>query len=265
MSDSQPLDLTSLISLQKQYAMDLKNIPNGNTQDTAAVINDLQNKLNDLNSSITNSNINADSVLYNQDVINNILKTENDRLMDKKQNIDTAISGQERIIALNNSYSKRYYSYTKIMTFIVIALGIALLLRYMGVSGSILTILYIIIFSLLIIYIVISLISISSRDKFNYDELNLPSPSIPSTTGTPTSQTFGPDVKSSFNLGQYCIGESCCDNVSNQFDSTLGICVPITATTTTSPSTTQTQQSGFTTMAGVQSFSPSEYDSYSKI
>ena len=262
MSDSQPLDLTSLISLQKQYAMDLKNIPNGNTQDTAAVVKDLQNKLNDLNNSLTNSNINADSVLYNQDVINNILKTENDRLMDKKQNIDTAISGQERIIALNSSYSKRYYSYTKIMISIVIALAIALLLRYMGVSGSILTIIYLIIFSLLIIYIVISLASISSRDKFNYDELNLPSPNIPSTTGSPSGPTFGEKKSSSFNIGQYCIGESCCDNVTNQFDSTLGICIPITATETTPPST---QKSGFTTMTGVQSFSPSEYDSYSRI
>jgi len=260
MSNSQPLDLTSLISLQQQYAMDLKNIPNGNTQDTATVINDLQNKLNDLNSSLTNSNINADSVLYNQDIINNILKTENDRLMNKQQNIDTAISGQERIIALNSSYSKKYYSYTKIMISIVIALAIVLLLKYLGVSGSISTVLNIVIFSVLIIYIIFSLISINSRDKFNYDELNLPGPSIPATTTPgPSGQSSDSSTSSSSSLELTCIGQDCCDNVTNIYDSNSGLCVPMPATTT-APSS-----QGFTTMAGVQSFSPSEYDSYSRI
>ena len=50
----------------------------------------------------------------------NIIDDEKQRLNEKKQNVDNALSGQQRLITMNNSYRLRYTEYTKMIVIITI-------------------------------------------------------------------------------------------------------------------------------------------------
>jgi uncharacterized membrane protein len=189
-SPSPHFDMNTLINLQKQYAMDLQNIP-VNVENNYH-INDLNDKLNKINVSLTNSQYGAQSVLYKQKIINKILDTEKQRLIDKKQNIDTAISGQKRIIQFNQSYRKRYSEYNKLLILFIITLLSYGFLTFMKntftiIPESVFLLLITIVFSFATIYSVIIISRLMSRDYINFDEIVFSSPSEKDETTKKTS------------------------------------------------------------------------------
>ena len=72
---------------------------------------DIGNLYNGLNSTTLNTN----DVLIKQKEMINIVNSEQKRLNEKKQSVDNALEGQQRLITLNNSYRLRYADYTKMI------------------------------------------------------------------------------------------------------------------------------------------------------
>lgn len=184
---AQPFDLKTFIELQKQYASDLGGIATSNNNDKDAAngaIKTLGEKLGDLDVALNSSNADTNALLLQQNAINNILTTETDRLDLKKANIDSAISGQKRLMQLNDTYRKRYSAYINLVLIIVLALIIIIVLIFINkvfpfIPEFVYTLLYIIILSGTAIYCWIIISDIQKRDKFDYDKHTRPAPATP--------------------------------------------------------------------------------------
>ena len=119
--------------------------------------------------------------------MNNILQTELDRLSIKKEQLDEAEKGQMRVLMMNESYRKRQAEYTKITIAVVFVFAVVIIMRYMREIFNILpdavyTLLHILLFAGVIIYSVIIFINVSSREKINFDRLDIPGPKTESTS-----------------------------------------------------------------------------------
>ena len=255
------IDLSTFLQLQSQYTNDLSQIPIDPSQTgNANAIHDLSSQLSTMYNSLNTSTAAAQNTIDEQNKINAILQNEYGRLEQKKQNITTAVSGQQRVLDLNHSYQKRYTAYTNIMIAVVVTLLIYLVINYLDnyvpiFPKAILYILTILLFSIAIIYISWVYVDIVRRDNVNFDELALVRPQIdPSGNVIATNMTnqgFNP-------LGYYgCIGQACCAP-GTVWDSISGGCTNSTpcgagkitpssvslSTTTLAPTTKQ----GFDTM-----------------
>ena len=85
------------------------------------------------------------------DVRNNILISASNELDTQIKNVDATITSQRRVMALNDSYSKKMAMYTRLVLAIIFALAIAILLRILKdkfqiIPESVITIVYIILF-----------------------------------------------------------------------------------------------------------------------
>lgn len=222
-TSSPHFDLNGILNLQKNYALDLTKIPidpNTNSNNNTAITN-LTNKLNSMSANVTNSQAQAQAVLYKQKLVNDILDTEKHRLDAKKANIDTAMQGQKRMIALNNNYQKRYAAYTKIMIAITVGLVIYIFMdKLMALMPFIPEIVFylivIIILGSIIFYCYLVWIDIKRRELTNFDELALPAPDL---SGTPSADsgagaggatTGGDGTAKSDRDYSNCAGGDCC-------------------------------------------------------
>lgn len=223
------IDLSGLLSTQSNY---LNSINTGNADDNAK-LTDIQTKLTQLNNDYNNANISSAQILTHQDMVNNIVTQEKNRLKLKQDEINLELEGKKRGILMNDSYRKRYQEYTKITIIIVVSLVLCIALAVLGktfpfIPSGILTLLcvIIIIIGLLLCYFIYS--DISSRDKVNFDELNLGNPSLLSPNDIARKQQVAGkqgNLLSSINLG-YCVGASCCSDASGTvWDSTQSMCV----------------------------------------
>lgn len=233
MSTSAPpphFDLKNMLDLQKNYAIDLSKMPLASTMtDDNNPIRTLQTNLNSLNKKLQGSQAESNSVIYKQKIINDILDTEKQRLDLKKTNIDTAISGQRRMVDLNHSYQKRYAAYTKIMIAIVIGLVIFIFInKLMALMSFIPEPVFYIIISIILggifFYCYLVWIDVRRRDLTNFDELALPSPDLsgsPSSTSNSGSASGGsPSAGPSARDYSSCTGADCCgfDPSGNQYN-----------------------------------------------
>jgi hypothetical protein len=256
------IDLSTFLQLQSQYTNDLSQIPIDPSQTgNANAIHDLSNQLSTMYNSLSTSTASAQNTIDEQNKINAILQNEYGRLEQKKQNITTAVQGQQRVLELNNSYQKRYTAYTNIMIAVVATLLIYLVINYLDNNVPIfpkviLYVLTIALFSVAIIYISWVSIDILRRDNINFDELALARPQTDASGNViatnMTNQTFNP-------LGYYgCIGQACCAP-GTTWDSISGGCVNSTpcaavinnlvpATNTPTSVLAPTTKQGFDTM-----------------
>ena len=109
--------------------------------------------------------------------IDTVLIAERERLIAKKDQIDKAAYNQTRLQGFNESFRKRYAFYNSILVYIVIILliylGIVLLKRYVPIiPESLLDIITVILFTVAIIYTVMQLNELYSRDNMNLDKIN---------------------------------------------------------------------------------------------
>jgi len=224
LTSSPHFDLNSMLNLQKFYAHDLTKIkinpgPAGDDANDNA-IKGLTAKLNSMSTNVSDSQAQAHAVLFKQKIVNNILETESDRLDAKKANIDTAMQGQKRMIALNNNYQKRYAAYTKIMIAITVGLVIYIFMdRLMAlmpfIPELVFYIIIIVILGGIIFYCYLVWIDVKRRELTNFDEIALPAPDL---SGTPTASSSttpsttpsgagGPGSKTDYDG---CVGQDCC-------------------------------------------------------
>lgn len=144
-------------------------------------------------------------------------KDEYNRLINKKNQVNTVLNSQARLSALNDSYRKRYAKYIEIlMVFIIcfaIYLGVSLLQNNTSFVPQLLVdtvIVILIIF--IIIYLYFAFITLSSRDVLDYDELDLPP--VDGEGGVvatdPASQAAAVGKGLLGPSGESCIGSDCC-------------------------------------------------------
>jgi hypothetical protein len=209
-STSPHFDLTQFLNLQKNYTADL----NGSSQ-TGAITN-LSNNLKQLYDNSLVSQIGANATVLKQNEINNILESENQRLLDKKQNIDTAIQGQKRMIKINENYQMRYKAYTRMLMVFVLMVFLCIIVKIMSkyvtiIPEAIYIVFYILIITICLVVIFIQYLSLSSRDPTDYDVImmtpplnvgNSPIASNPSGVGNEYTKQFGDFYN--------CVGQNCC-------------------------------------------------------
>ena len=145
--------------------------------------------------------------------VNTILNSEATLVDRQLQNVKNTITSQNRVMALNDSYSKKMAMYTRLVLAIIFALAIAILLnmlktRFSIIPDSVVTIAYIILFSGCLIYGMFVLADINSREKTDFDQLDLEPPAavkkgIRGVKGTRSSGDL--DL-----LPGFCIGKDCC-------------------------------------------------------
>jgi len=273
---TQPFDLKTFIELQKQYASDLAgiSISNPTTATNAnSAINSLGTQLSSLDSALNASNADTNSLILQQNTINRILDTEDERLAAKRANIDNAINGQQRLIQLNDTYRKRYSAYIKLVFIIVLALVIIIALMFINklfplIPQSVYTLLYIIILSVSIIYAWFILSDIQKRDKFEYDKRTRLAPvSKDELQKNAEAAAKAGELLASVGPNAGCKSEGCCAP-GTMWEKTLGKCVP--------GSSLSSILSGFTTIKQayeeekelhktIQPYTPNEFESYSKL
>ena len=175
-----------------------------------------------------NTNLgNLEKVSSAQNTMYTIATLENERLRDKKRNIDDALQGQNRMISLNDSYVKKYAKYNQIVIIVVLValviLGAFLLPKYLFFIPSFIWDL-IIILAVAIggIYIFRIYLEIQARDPLYFDKLNIPGP--------PTKDLSANALDLSLNsmqtnwLNGMCIGQDCCTDPA-QFINSVGKCM----------------------------------------
>ena len=211
-------DMSSIFSVQEKYLLDLSNsYPNVNDAPRIAMyVNELQNQMSDLSDRFNTANTSSTSILDSQQNMLNIVNEEYDRLESKKQLIDSVDAQQHRVTLLNDTYRKKYAQYTKMIIVVVIGLLIHVFLTWMS---DYLSIIPFAVFVLLdMINIIVCLIVITnlysdmmSRDKIDYDKLDLPPPLRDLNTNS--SSSFAPASAPSSGSGTFCVGQVCCDTV----------------------------------------------------
>ena len=148
------------------------------------------------------------------DVRNNILNNESNTLDAQLKNVNATITSQTRVMALNNSYSKKMAMYTRLILAIIFAFAIAILLKILKdkfqiIPDAVITIVYIILFSSCAIYGMFVISDIKSRETTDFDKLELSPPAA-------VSKQMYSNTKHGFDLGNldllpgYCIGANCC-------------------------------------------------------
>ena len=159
--------------------------------------------------SITNTAVTA------QGTTAQILRDENNRLMKKHVAIKDAKFGQQRIIDLNRSYSKKTAAYTKVMIFAAVALGIILLLKLVGgtfIPEPIFALIYVLLISASIMYGLFTYSDVNAREPTNYDRLNIPPPA-PTMSADDKAKALASAKASGDLMGLssgVCAGQACC-------------------------------------------------------
>jgi hypothetical protein len=238
-------DLNGVISAQNKVLQNagLPTTSTGNDYKTIAA--GLDNNQTALSAALS-QNV---QTLNSQGDVKQILDTEYDRLNQKQQNIDLALDGKKRAAILNENYRERFSQYTKILLIIIVSFLIVFFLNYFReimvfVPGVVFDILNIVVFVIAAILCYTTYMTIITRDKIYFNELNLSPPNIqPTSSGTYSAQNT--DTMNLTNFGM-CIGSGCCDNKTTWWDSVAGAC-SITPPPTTGPPTTR-PVSAFTTL-----------------
>ena len=210
-------DLNGLVALQKEYLRVLKETPDD--LDLDLKITKLQKELESAYASLETANVSSNNVLTHQKDVADIVDTEKDRLLLKKQSIDNALVGKKRAIELNDSYQKKQAEYNKIKYAWVIALAISVILVISKKNFEFLPSFMFDLFTILVlfgasIYTISILIEVSRREKTNFNKLDLPDPAARTaaelqSAAKAASKEEGGDLLGGMNL-YGCVGSYCC-------------------------------------------------------
>lgn len=152
------------------------------------------------------------------------------------QNVDNTITSQKRIIALNDSYSKRMAAYTKMVLLTVFVLTITIFLKILQsrvpfITDGIMTLVYIAAFSICIIYAFFVVTDINSREKTDFDKLDQAPPKALTSLSAADKQLSDNAKITSGDLSGLlpgmCLGSDCCKEIAGvKWDDTIQKCIP---------------------------------------
>jgi hypothetical protein len=219
MSNDEKFDLSGVFHVQQNYLTDLSNsYPNVNSAPLIArYVLDLQNKIDDVTQSYQKADTSAKNILTEQNDMIDIVKTEQDRIQKKKENIDQAVMEQKRKALLTESNRLRNAEYTKIILIIILCIVIHILLiaayKYFfeePVPNSVFTFFAIAHLTNFAIWTIIAFymfVNIQTRSQINFNELDLPPPTALSSGSTTPAVA---DYNNLFKDLGLCYGQSCC-------------------------------------------------------
>lgn len=266
------LDLGGLLDLQKTYVNELAKLGASKPAEVNTQFNTLNTSLDTLNSQLGTSIGSADAILTDQQKMDTIITNENARLVKKKESVDNEFAGQKRAISMNENYKLRNQEYIKMIVVIVFALIILIGTTFLSktflfIPSYVFEVLNIIIISAALYICYIIYVTILSRDKNDFNKLDLEPPQVSTPAEMAKSQKeyakLG-DLLGSINLNG-CAQETCC-SVGTRWDSGNAVC--------------KGNLSGFTTMGNYNPFntielsynstivlpsSPNEFENYTKI
>jgi hypothetical protein len=216
--------------------------------------------------------------LTNVSDVDNVLINEKNRLNAKKELIDKAEFSQNRVQDLNESYRKRYIYYNYIAVVVVIVLliylGLVILQYFFPIIPTLLVdLVTIFVFAFIIIFVVYHLIIVYSRDRLNFDKINMENSNIISKEEL--NKQREKDIASGnlsavagIDIGNNCIGAACC-STGTQWDAGNLVCMSgnvISGFTTINDSFSGFENSDIIINGSlVTPFKPSEFDNYAKI
>uniref|UniRef100_A0A6C0HT26 Uncharacterized protein n=1 Tax=viral metagenome TaxID=1070528 RepID=A0A6C0HT26_9ZZZZ len=251
-------DLSGMINVEKALLDSIKN------QDNSTIIKNI----NDVFDKYYTTDKTVNDTLTHQQNMLNIVGTENDRLKVKKDEIDTAYTGKQRAVELNDSYRLRYKQILKIILVIIITIVLFIAIIFASrafpfVPSFIFEILSIIVVSIGIIVVYSMTINLLSRSKVDYNELNLPPPGVSGNAiATSLKKKYNEDVDEllrSLDMN-ICYGSSCCD-LGTYWDSGNGVCAGNTYSNFTTINLSQLQGE-FEFNKSVMPNSPNEFSDY---
>lgn len=201
----------------------------------AQIAGNIASDLTTLDATYKSANAQIQNFLIEQNAISGILDTETNRLQNKKNNIDDALSGKIRASQLNESYRKRRAAYMRLMIVICVTIIIYLLVSYLSkifpfLSG-IAILIYIILFFVSIVYILYILKEIYTRDMIDYDTLNIPGPKVYTPAEVLAEQRKAAekgDLIGTVADSNRCVGETCCTEGSNTWNAGNNRCEGLT-------------------------------------
>ena len=210
-------DLNGLVALQKEYLNILKN--KSVDTDLDEKVKELQTELESAYKELEDQKLSSNNVLTHQEDVADIVDTEKDRLLLKKQSIDNALVGKKRAIELNDSYQKKQAEYNKIKYAWVMALAVSVILVISKKNFVFLPSFMFDLFTILVlfgasIYTISILIEVSRREKTNFNKLDLPDPAARTAAelqaaAKAASKEEGGDLLGGMNL-YGCVGSYCC-------------------------------------------------------
>jgi hypothetical protein len=178
------------------------------------------------------------NALTKQTNMMDMVKSENQRLTDKKNTIDQAVENQKRIIYFNDNSRKVSSAWLKIIITITVALGALFLVRLISSHGYLpdilFNVLFIVIISITILVVFTFYKGVRARDNYNFDELRLNPPHMadPNATSSVPSSSIAPSAT--------CVGSQCCiiataDDPGTHWNPILGKCMSAVPTSSPSP------------------------------
>lgn len=218
-------DSNGNITINDTIYTNIGNVADGN-------INELIKNYNKVVMSYTNIGTTYDVVLQNQNTLSNIINTEQDRLEEKKELVDTSIFEQKRAQSLNESYRQKYNYYIYIIV-AVISLFVSFIV--IGEVSKTITFIPSIIYDLLYIasisvvgfFIYFTMLDIARRDHMDFSKINVNPPkklSADELEKQRDSNYGGVDM-----MPKFCVGSDCCnpddDTSPTTWDVATGKCV----------------------------------------
>jgi uncharacterized protein YaaQ len=272
-------DIATLVNIQSTY---LKSLIAQDTTNSNA-IRDLNTSLNNTNTKLAHGEGTAILTKYN--TINKIIDDEKTRLDTKQTSIEDAANSKKRVIALNTNYMERTQIYTNMIIAWVIGIVTYFILtfiqNFLPIPDVIISTILIIVFSIIIIFCLNQYLLLTSRNKMDFNNIEVQPPKIYSTdekTQKSKDANMSGNLFDSLNLG-ICNGPTCCGS-DTTWDINSQSCVPTPHTT--QPFTTffdaskkekeqfslfstnmdEKKDSSASSSSTVQKYSPNEFEKY---
>jgi hypothetical protein len=174
----------------------------------------LTTKIAEHDNRLTINDAKLQQVAGGQNAAYTISQIEQTRLNAKQQNIDQALQGQNRMIALNDSYVKKYSKYNQIIMVIVLiillVLGAILLPTYVpAIPSAISDIIIVLAIGVGIIIVYVLYADIQKRDSLYFDKLNIPAPNTKDISSNLMDKSL--NTNQAWDLNGACIGPDCCN------------------------------------------------------
>ena len=201
---------------------------NGDQIDTSIELSNINHNLNQISTAMSSNT--SGNVLAQQSGVDSIVNTEINRLNEKKQTIDSAISTQQRMMQMNDSYTKRQKEYTKMLVVIVVGIVLMIFMSYISFAfpewSALATIVDVLIIVTVFIFCFWTYYYLISRDTIYYDQLNIHQIPFPQTSNGASGTVGSSIVLDISGSDSTCVGPACCSIAKNTtWDSSHNVCV----------------------------------------
>jgi hypothetical protein len=223
------VDLKNLIDLQTVFI----NSAGALTDSGLTATNELDINLAGLSQSLQDSTAAIGPTLTYQTEVQSVLDRERARLEAKKNGMDETYQGQQRMVDLTNSQTKKTKAYNLILIVAVITFLVVLGIKQVYDNGiipnTVLDIMNIVILSVGMIYCVVLYMDVYNRSNMDFDQITLDQPyrksqaEIDADRANQLASGQLSDATAGANAG--CAGAQCCP-VGSTFNEFNKICVP---------------------------------------